>query len=456
MRGSFRAHPTAPSPADAHAGISPVFLKLLADEPLEGRTVLDVGTGRGRLALTLAPRCGRVVGIDRDETALADARRAAAVAGLTNVEFVAVDAEAGEYAAFEPDAVVAHLCMSSAIAERAGRALVPLHQVPRGRWPHPHARAPAREGEEEVTLAGLALAQAVKARALELGFDRVAIGPATLSHGADFERWLDTGRAGTMEYLAETRAERLDPARLLPGCRSVVAVALNYAREDDGAEWRGVARYARGADYHNVMRPLLHALRDYVSAAAGAQSRASVDTSAVLERDLAAAAGLGWVGKNTNLIAPGLGSYFFIGLVLTTADLPPDDAVPDRCGTCTACLDACPSAAFEGPYALDARRCVAYLTIEHRGPIPDEFHAPIGDWLFGCDVCQEVCPWNRHAPPARQTAPATPPPPPEALVAMTDAEFRERFRGSPLKRARRAGLARNAAIVLGNRRRSAS
>jgi len=123
MRGSFRAHPTAPSPADAHAGISPVFLKLLADEPLEGRTVLDVGTGRGRLALTLAPRCGRVVGIDRDETALADARRAAAVAGLTNVEFVAVDAEAGEYAAFEPDAVVAHLCMSSAIAERAGRAL---------------------------------------------------------------------------------------------------------------------------------------------------------------------------------------------------------------------------------------------------------------------------------------------------------------------------------------------
>jgi len=307
-----------------------------------------------------------------------------------------------------------------------------------------------------VTLAGLALAQAVKARALELGFDRVAIGPATLAHGAEFERWLDTGRGGTMEYLAETRAERLDPARLLPGCRSVVAVALNYAREDDGAEWRGVARYARGADYHNVMRPRLHELRDFLSAAAGAQSRASLDTSAVLERDLAAAAGLGWIGKNTNLIAPGLGSYFFIGLVLTTAALPADDAQPDRCGTCTACLDACPTAAFEAPYALDARRCIAYLTIEHRGSIPDEFHAPIGDWLFGCDVCQEVCPWNRHAPPARQAVPATPPPPPEVLVAMTDAEFRERFRGSPLKRARREGLARNAAIVLGNRRRGAS
>ena len=307
-----------------------------------------------------------------------------------------------------------------------------------------------------MTLAQMALAQAVKARALELGFDRVALGPAgPPPHAAAFERWLDAGSAGTMDYLAETRAERLDPARLLPGCRSVIAVALNYARGDE-PEWRGVARYARGADYHDTMRPRLHALRDYVSAAAGAQSRASLDTSAVLERDLAAAAGLGWIGKNTNLITPGLGSYYFIGLVLTTAELPADDAQPDRCGTCTACLDACPTSAFDGPYALDARRCIAYLTIEHRGPIPEALHAPIGDWLFGCDVCQEVCPWNRHAPLARGSAPATPPPPPEVLVAMTDDEFRLRFRGSPLKRARREGLARNAAIVIANRRRAAS
>jgi epoxyqueuosine reductase len=307
-----------------------------------------------------------------------------------------------------------------------------------------------------VTLAGLVLAQAVKARALELGFDRVAIGPAgPPPHAAAFERWLDAGRAGTMDYLAETRLERLDPARLLPGCRSVIAVALNYARGDE-PEWRGVARYARSADYHDTMRPRLHALRDYVSAAAGATSRASLDTSAVLERDLAAAAGLGWIGKNTNLLAPGLGSYFFIGLVLTTATLPSDDAQPDRCGTCTACLDACPTAAFDAPYSLDARRCIAYLTIEHRGPIPEEFHAAMGEWLFGCDICQEVCPWNRHAPAAREMAPATPPPPAEALVAMTDAEVRERFRGSALKRARREGLARNAAIVLSNRRRAAS
>jgi epoxyqueuosine reductase len=217
-----------------------------------------------------------------------------------------------------------------------------------------------------------------------------------------------------------------------------------------------VARYARSADYHDTMRPRLHALRDYVSAAAGAQSRASLDTSAVLERDLAAAAGLGWIGKNTNLLAPALGSYFFIGLVLTTAALPADAAQPDRCGTCTACLDACPTAAFDAPYALDARRCIAYLTIEHRGPIPEEFHAAIGDWLFGCDICQEVCPWNRRAPLAREMPPATPPPPPEELLVMNDADFRERFRGSPLKRARREGLARNASIVLANRRRTAS
>ena len=290
-------------------------------------------------------------------------------------------------------------------------------------------------------LTAMALAQSVKSRALELGFDRVAIGSAgPPPHAADFERWLDSGRAGTMDYLAETREARLDPARLLPGCRSVIAVALNYAR----------------ADEPDSMRPRLHALRDHVSAAAGAQSRASLDTSAVLERDLAAAAGLGWIGKNTNLITPGLGSYYFIGIVLTTAVLAADDPMPDRCGTCTACLDACPTAAFDAPYALDARRCIAYLTIEHRGPIAEEFHAPIGEWLFGCDVCQEVCPWNRHAPVARETAPATPPPPPEALVAMTDDEFRERFRGSPLKRARREGLARNAAIVLANRRRITS
>jgi epoxyqueuosine reductase len=307
-----------------------------------------------------------------------------------------------------------------------------------------------------VTLTGLALTRAVKDRALELGFDRVAVGSAgPPEHAEAFERWLEAGYAGDMDYLAEGRAARLDPARLLPGWRAVVAVALSYAPREDDPAWAGVARYARGRDYHRVIRPRLHRLKDVLRAAGGPEvrSRASVDTSAVLERGLAARAGLGWIGKNTNLIAPGLGSYFFIGIVLTTAELTPDEAVADHCGTCTACLAACPTNAFVAPYTLDARRCISYLTIEHRGAIDPPLRAPIGEWLFGCDVCQDVCPWNRHAPPTREPAFAAGAPPGavETLVDMSDAEFRERFRGSALKRARRAGLARNAAIVLANR-----
>jgi epoxyqueuosine reductase len=310
-----------------------------------------------------------------------------------------------------------------------------------------------------VTLAALALTRTVKERALELGFDRVAVGDAAPPpHGEAFERWLDAGYAGGMQYLGRGRAERLDPGRLLPGWRSVIAVALNYAPREDDPAWRGVARYARGRDYHDVIRPRLERLKDVIRAAGGPEvrSRASVDTSAVLERDLAATAGLGWIGKHTNLIVPGLGSYFFIGIVLTTAELAPDGALPDRCGTCTACLDACPTGAFVGPYTLDARRCISYLTIEHRGEIDASLHRAIGGWMFGCDVCQEVCPWNRHAPPARdgELLPGAPPGAPQALVDLTAEEFRERFRGSALKRARREGLARNARIVLTNRVRS--
>jgi epoxyqueuosine reductase len=307
-----------------------------------------------------------------------------------------------------------------------------------------------------MTLTALALTQAVKARALELGFDRVAVGPAgPAEHAGRFDAWLDAGYAGSMDYLARTRVERKDPERWLPGCRSAVALALAYGPRRDDPSWQGVSRYARGGDYHDVIRPRLAALVDYLREAGGPDvaSRAAVDTSAVLERDLAARAGLGWIGKNTNLIAVGGGSYFFIGTVLTTAALLPDGPAADHCGTCTACLDACPTQAFVGPWVLDARRCLAYLTIEHRGDVGDEWKPQMRDWLFGCDVCQEVCPWNRKAPPAREPAlaPSAPLPSLEELLAMDEPAFRARFRGSAMSRAKRAGLARNAALMLGNR-----
>jgi epoxyqueuosine reductase len=301
------------------------------------------------------------------------------------------------------------------------------------------------------------LTEAVRERALALGFDRVAVGPAAPpEHGAAFERWLRAGYAGTMHYLARGREARLDPEILLPGARSVVAVALNYRPTAEVPGWEPIARYARGRDYHEVMRPRLRALADALRELAGPEtrSRACVDTSAVLERDLAARAGLGWIGKNTNLLEQTLGSFFFIGLVLTTAELEPGAPVADRCGTCTACLDACPTRAFVAPYVLDARRCISYLTIEHRGPIDPELRPAIAEWAFGCDVCQTVCPWNRKAPPTAEPAlePREPLASLPALLALDEAGFRLRFRDSAIRRTKRAGFVRNLALVLGNRR----
>jgi epoxyqueuosine reductase len=307
-----------------------------------------------------------------------------------------------------------------------------------------------------VRLVGLALTGAIKARALELGFDRVAVGPATPPpHAAEFEAWLEAGYAGTMTYLARGRADRLDPTRLLPDARSVIAVALSYKPATEEPSWRGVAAYARGRDYHDVLRERLVSLVTFLREAAGSEvkARVAVDTSAVLERDLAARAGLGWIGKNTNLLSPELGSLFFIGILLTTAELGADETLPDRCGTCTACLDACPTGAFVAPYVLDARRCVSYLTIEHRGEVETTLRPQIGEWLFGCDVCQDVCPWNAKARPSREPAfaPAAPLESPAEILALTSERFRARFQGSAMSRAKRAGLLRNAALMLGNR-----
>lgn len=305
-----------------------------------------------------------------------------------------------------------------------------------------------------MTLRALALAAAVKERARALGFHRVAIGPAgPPAHGAAFDRWLAAGHAATMTYLERGRADRLDPGRLLPGVRTAIAVALGHGRGDaDDPSWAPVARYARGRDYHDVMRPRLQALAGFLREAAGPEvaTRVAVDTSAVLEREVAARGGLGWVGKNTNLLAPSLGSYFLIGIVLTTAELALDAIVPDRCGRCTACLDACPTGAFVAPYVLDARRCISYLTIEHRGELPPALAAQLHGWVFGCDVCQEVCPWNRKAAAPRDPALAPDGPlGPLTDIAALDAEaFRARFRGSAMRRARLEGLRRNAALVL--------
>jgi epoxyqueuosine reductase len=303
-----------------------------------------------------------------------------------------------------------------------------------------------------VTLASATLTGLCKARALELGFDRVAIGPVSPpEHGEALRRWLEAGHAGTMAYIERRLGERLEPARLLPGARSVVCVALNYYQGDEPADssWAPVARYAWGRDYHDVMTPRLNALAALLSEAGGAACKAYVDTGPMLERDLAARAGLGWVGKNTMLLHPELGSWFLIGVLLTTASLDFDDPLPDRCGTCRACLDACPTGAFAAPYVLDARKCISYLTIEHRGPIDPALEGGLGRWEFGCDECQDACPWNRRPPVTRERAfvPSAPYPGHARIAVMSDEDLRARFAGTALLRAKPAGLRRNAAIA---------
>ena len=226
-----------------------------------------------------------------------------------------------------------------------------------------------------------ALAARVKEAGYRLGFDLVAVGPADPpDHAAAFQGWLDAGHAGTMAYLERGRDKRADPRLVLPGARSLVACALGYFQGPAEEGPAGVARYAWGEDYHAVMEPRLRALADtLVELAPGTAARTYVDTGPLLERDLAARAGLGWIGKNTMLLHPELGSFFFIGVVLTTAELEADAPLPDRCGSCTRCLDACPTGAFVEPYVLDARRCIAYLTIERRGSIPADLRPGIGE-----------------------------------------------------------------------------
>jgi epoxyqueuosine reductase len=317
------------------------------------------------------------------------------------------------------------------------------------------------------------LADRIRTEASRLGFDLVGIAAATPPSTAKrYQRWLENGFHGEMAYLAraEAIAKRKDLARVLSAVRSVVTVAANYytiplppAARDDPS--RGiVARYAWGQDYHDLLFARLRQLASSLSAPALAEteatprSRAYVDTGPILERELAARAGLGFVGKNTNLIHPRLGSWLFLGELLLTVKVPQTEQPPveTSCGRCTRCLDACPTGALVAPYVLDARRCISYLTIELKGPIPRHLRPLMGNRIFGCDICQEVCPWNQRF--ARPTAEPAFQPGPDAiapallnLMALDDQGFRERFRGSPIKRAKRRGLLRNVAIALGNR-----
>jgi epoxyqueuosine reductase len=304
--------------------------------------------------------------------------------------------------------------------------------------------------------------EAVKRRALDLGFDRVGVAPAGPSVYRDyFRRWLDDGRAGSMRYLHGRFDDRTDPSTYLPGARSVVCVAINYhvplePVPPDQARGRGrVARYALGDDYHELIKSRLHALADWLREEfPEARTRACVDTAPVMEKELAARAGVGWVGRNNCLINADAGSWLLLGEVITTLPLAPDAPATDHCGTCTRCLDACPTGAITAPYQLDARRCISYLTIEHRDEIEPELAQRIGDWLYGCDVCQDVCPHNRDAPAA--TDPALRPRFPtgtlnvEEVLNWSDDEYRTNLRGSAMKRVKLPVLRRNANIVAEN------
>jgi len=318
-------------------------------------------------------------------------------------------------------------------------------------------------------LGELPLTERVAAVALALGFDLVGVARAEPgAHAAFLREWLARGYGGEMAWLARNAERRADPRQVLPGARSVIALGLVYdpgvPPERSGNALR-VARYAGGDDYHDVLIDRVRALEAALPPLADApvRTRGYVDTGPVLERAFAADAGLGWIGKNTLLIHPRLGSYLFLGVVLTDLALEPGAPEPDHCGSCRACLDACPTGAFPEPYVLDATRCLSYTTIELRGPIPEPLRARHGDWGFGCDVCQEVCPWNqrgrraipddphglraRLAPREEWRAPAL-----AWVLELSLEAWRAATRGTALRRTGYRGLLRNALVAAGNSR----
>ena len=311
------------------------------------------------------------------------------------------------------------------------------------------------------------LAAALKEEAARLGFDLARVTPAASPPGIDrFEQWLTEGHAGRMGYLADRAEAFRHPQHVLEGVRSILMLGTNYRTAEPVPAKPGegnVSRYAWGTDYHELIRRRLHRLADFHQRLVpDARVRGVVDTAPLAERQFAQLAGLGWIGKNTLLLSKQFGSSLFLAALLTTEELAYDEPFGHgHCGSCRACLDACPTGALVEPYRLDARRCVSYLTIElrdrgtHASWVPPEFRGAIGDRLFGCDTCQEACPWNRGTPITAEGAlgprPGMNPVALPELFALDQREFRERFRHTPLWRPRRRGILRNAAVVLGNR-----
>jgi epoxyqueuosine reductase len=321
---------------------------------------------------------------------------------------------------------------------------------------------PGFPSENATTSIKRSLKEALVRMAHQQGFDVVGVArPDATPHAkARLERFLAEGQHGDMAWMERNAARRGDPRALWPQVRAIVMLGLNYAGTDDPlATLRhrargGISVYARGDDYHDIIKPRLKAIGRWLIAAAGGDVKVFVDTAAVMEKPLAAAAGLGWQGKHTNLVSRELGSWLFLGAIFTTLDLPPDAPEADHCGSCRACLDICPTAAFPAPYRLDARRCISYLTIEHKGPIPRELRSRMGNRIFGCDDCLAVCPWNKYARVGREAKlaarAALRAPLLADLARLDDAAFRTLFAKSPVKRVGRDRFLRNVLVAIGN------
>ncbi len=300
------------------------------------------------------------------------------------------------------------------------------------------------------------LKSALQADAVALEFDVMGVAPVDVGLRREYyERWIAEGRHGSMAWMARNNDRRLDPARLIasadgtPQARSLIVVGVNYFQQEPARRYR-IAKYALGRDYHNVLLKRLKKLCTRLREHGGAQ-RPYVDTGPILEKALAARAGLGWQGKSTILLHPQLGTWMALGVIVTTLELPADTPMPDRCGSCTVCQDACPTAAITAPYQLDARRCLAYLLIEHPGEIPEEFRAAVGNRLFGCDECLDVCPWNKWARTTREAAfTARDYPDLRVMLGWTEEDYRQHTQGTPLARLKLSRLKRNACVVLGN------